>query len=107
MKKKCIIPNCKREMFSNVQVPLSSITESGKIVFPNNTKDVEMNTFLPMCAYHMVLQSEFGIVCLNSDKTLSVRCPEILERYENCPDDEMKEAIKRDSKDKNKSKGVK
>jgi len=106
MKYECIIPNCKRKCFSQVEVPLVSITESGKIVFPNNTKEMELNTFLPMCAYHMVLQSEFGIVMLNSDKTLILRCPEILKRYEKCSDKEIRESIKAQKDNPNKSKGI-
>jgi hypothetical protein len=103
---KCIIPNCNKESFSQVEVPITSITESGKILFPYNSKESEVNTFLPMCAYHMVLQSEFGIVMLNSDKTLILRCPEILEKYKNCPDKEMIESIKEQKDDPNKSKGI-
>jgi len=84
MKYECIIPNCKRKCCSQVEVPLVSITESGKIVFPNNTKEMELNTFLPMCAYHMVLQSEF----------------------EKCSDKEIRESIKAQKDNPNKSKGI-
>lgn len=103
----CILPSCKKKSFSNVEVPLSAVTESGKVLFPHNNKDSELNTFLPMCAYHMILQAEFGIVTLNSDKTLLVRCPEILERYEKCSDKEMRESIKEQKDDTNKSQGIK
>ena len=58
-------------LFDSCSINLVSVTESGQINQPYQSKDglMEMNTMLPMCAYHMVLSQE-GLIAITTQNQL-------------------------------------
>jgi len=60
-KAKCSYPDCKTKQFMTVMLPIGKITETGKIVYPQDTKEQSIQTGVPLCWYHFCL-AEKGII---------------------------------------------
>jgi len=71
-----------RSLFDACSINLVSVTESGQINQPYQSKDglSGMNAMLPMCAYHMVLSQEGLIAITTQNRLISVKELNALER---------------------------
>ena len=94
---------CNEQPFvDGVEVQMVSVTESGKITTPYDTKKSSSNVLLPMCAYHMVLSAE-GILAITTQGQLI--SPSWLGDFEKLSDNELKikSKLKRSDKLKHQS----
>lgn len=106
----CSIPECGKEQFVHVGVPIVSITESGKIEFPYDNKEQSAEVSIPMCGYHFAMMGEcetflFGVTMENN--SLIVRSPEWIKKYEAETTKDLKEGIKEEKSNPEKSESIK
>lgn len=93
----CVL--CERESIGQVGVRVGKLTESYKIIFPEDNAEQSIQTTVPLCAYHLGFAEQGIIVYVkdqNHDGYFVPNRPEI----ENLNDTEIKKLIKKIKKDK-------
>lgn len=84
---------CKEEsLFNGCSVMLVSITESGEIVAPYETKDSGASVMIPLCAYHMILSQEGLIAVTTENRVIQAK---FLTHLESQSDEELRKFVKK------------
>lgn len=77
----------KKSMINGMSVPLVSLSESGKVITPYDSKGTSSAVMYPACAYHFVLIGEGLMAVTTQDQVI---LPNILQELEPKSDEELK-----------------
>jgi hypothetical protein len=78
------------KLFDGVGIQLVSISESGQLMTPYDTKLSSMSAMVPACGYHMVLAQEGLLAVTTQNQLIQAR---ILTEMEKLSDDELKHVL--------------
>jgi len=107
---KCNFPDCNRQSIMHVSVPMASITESGKLIYPQETKDTSIGIGVALCGYHLYF-SFMGLIASTENQVIAPNVKEWVWKndktgekgtIEDLSDKELKETIKKLKKLKSK-----
>lgn len=99
----CCFPGCSQKSAMTCSVPMAAITESGQLIYPEETRDSSVGLGIPLCGYHMHFAFR-GLVAATKDTvfapSLKIKINGEEGLMEDLSDEELKKLVAKFKKDK-------